>query len=231
MLSDFRGTHLHESSGWGHPCAGTHVDWGLIMPAIRTVVVDFGFTLCSEHYFNRLGPEMSARASKILFGAKSDMTDRWMSGLATSRDVAAYLSGFLDMSADSIHEKLVSGCSDMHFNDAVWSFVKRQHEASRKLALVTTNADIFSDVVVPAHGLNDVFDMIVNSADYGARLESKRPMWDRAFEALGAGHGYDGALLVEDTLKEVRLFRELGGQAYHYKDDASFAAWLESAGL
>ncbi|MAF52420.1 MAG: hypothetical protein CL694_05340 [Chloroflexi bacterium] len=201
------------------------------MPAIRAIVVDFGFTLCSEHYFNRLGPEMSSRASQILFGPQSEMTGRWMSGLTASRDVAAYLSGFLEISPESIHDALVRGCSDMHFNDAVWSFVKRQRDAGRKLALVTTNADIFSNVVVPAHGLNDAFDVIVNSADYGVRLKSKQPMWDRAFDALGAACGYDGALLVEDTLKEVRLFRELGGQAYHYKGDAAFTAWLESAGL
>ncbi len=200
------------------------------MSHIRTIVVDFGSTLCSEHYFNQLDPEMAHLASEILSGKKSDLTDRWMSGLTTSMDVCGHLSGLLDISPESIHDALVRGCSDMHFNDAVWSFVKRQHDAGPKLALVTTNADIFTDVIVPAHRLGDTFDAIVNSADYKVRLESKQRMWNDAFESLGAEHGYQSSLLVEDTLKEVRLFRELGGQAYHYSDDEAFAAWLESAG-
>ena len=201
------------------------------MPTVNAVVVDFGLTLCSELYFKELGPEMFERASRIVFGANSEMTTRWMNGLATSRDVAVYLSDFLEISPESIHAALVRGCSDMRFNDAVWSFVGQQREAGRKLALVTGNADIFRDVIVPAHGLDDAFDAIVSSADFKAQLGSKQLMWDRAFETLGSEYGYDGALLVEDTLKEVRLFRELGGRAYHYRDDPAFAQWLDSADL
>jgi FMN phosphatase YigB (HAD superfamily) len=201
------------------------------MPTLRAVVVDFGFTLSSEHYFKELGPERSEQASQILFGPDCDVTARWMRGLATSREVADYLAGFLEISPEAIHAALVDGCSDMRFNDAVWDFVSRQRDAGRKLALVTTNADIFRDVVVPAQGLDDAFDAIVSSADFKMVLPSKQPMWDRAFESLGPRCGYGSALLVEDTLKEVRLFRALGGRALHYRDDPTFAKWLESADL
>ena len=83
------------------------------MTTVHAVVVDFGFTLCSEHYFNELGPEMSERASQILFGAPSEMTSRWTSGMDTPKEVSVYLSGFLEISPESLHAALVSGSSEM----------------------------------------------------------------------------------------------------------------------
>jgi FMN phosphatase YigB (HAD superfamily) len=116
----------------------------------------------------------------------------------------------------------------MSFNQAVWNFARTQSAEGRKLALVTGNADIFREVIVPSHGLDREFDSIVSSSDFGVELPSKQPLWDAAFDALGPEFGYANSLLVEDTLREVELFRDLGGAAYQYRNGQEFDDWLNS---
>jgi len=198
---------------------------------IRAVVIDFGFTLCSDYYFRELGPRYAERITELLFSRDSEISRRWMGGLVNSEGVAEYLSDHLDASAADIYSALVRGCSRMSFNQAVWDFARNQKAEGRKLALVTINADIFKDVIVPSHGLDREVDIIVSSSDFKTELPSKQPLWDAAFDALGTEFGYANSLLIEDTQREVELFRELGGTAYRYQNDSDFIDWLAPSGL
>ena len=151
-----------------------------------------------------------------------------MGGLISSHEVSERLSNCLGLSADEIHSALARGCSRMSFNQAVWNFARTQSAEGRKLALVTGNADIFREVIVPSHGLDREFDSIVSTSDFGVELPSKQPLWDAAFDALGPEFGYANSLLIEDTLREVELFRDLGGAAYQYRNGQEFDDWLNS---
>ncbi|MDP6455453.1 MAG: hypothetical protein QF898_19400 [SAR202 cluster bacterium] len=197
----------------------------------REVVIDFGFTLCSDYYFRELGTRYEKRITELVFSRDSEIGRQWMGGLVSSEDVAEYLSNHLDISANDIHSALTRGCTQMSFNKAVWDFARSQRADGRKTALVTVNADIFRDVIVPSHGLDREFDTIVSSSDFGVKLPSKQTLWDTAFEALGAEFGYANSLLIEDTRREVELFRNLGGAAHQYRNDSEFNDWLDSSGL
>ena len=69
----------------------------------------------------------------------------------------------LGLSEDELHSELARGCSRMSFNQSVWNFARIQRAEGRNLALVTGNADIFREVIVPSHGLDREFDSIVTS--------------------------------------------------------------------
>ena len=198
---------------------------------IRAVVIDFGFTLSSDYYFRELGSRYTERITELLFSRDSAISRRWMGGLVTSKDVAECLSDHLDASAEDIYSALARGCSRMSFNQAVRDFAMNQKAQGRKLALVTVNADIFKDVIVPSHGLDREFDTIVSSSDFKTELPSKQPLWDAAFDALGPEFGYANSLLIEDTRREIELVRELGGSAYRYRNDPDFIGWLAASGL
>jgi hypothetical protein len=88
--------------------------------------------------------------------------------------------------------------------------------------------DVFTRVVVPSHRLDTIFDVILNSADYGELRKDR--LWPIAFEMLGRGIGYHNSLLIEDGPQEPALFRANGGDAYQYEDDDRFRAWLKTAG-
>ena len=198
--------------------------------SIRCIVFDFGRTLSSGPYFGPLGREGIARVSTLVFGDNSPRwADPWMRGELSSRDVARYLAEHTPYAVEELLDALRRGCSDMAFNPAVWDLAVEQRGLVRKLALVTANMDVFSEVVVPAHRLDETFHAIVNSADYGTL--DKANLWQHAFDLIGEGCSYAQSLLVEDSLRNVELFRALGGQAYLYTDDASLRAWLATADL
>ncbi len=199
----------------------------MYLPNIKCVVFDFAFTLSSAFYFRTLGEEALQTVSNVLFNnPDSGISSAWMTGEISSHDVAEFLSPYLSLPASYILDALRDGCANLRFNDAVLQFAIAQRRLGRKTALVTVNSDVFTDVVVPTHDLNSVFDAIVNSSDHGTM--DKTQLWPIAFQRLGPGYGYHNSLLIEDNERMVGSFRSLGGAAHQYQNDESFLAWLNT---
>jgi phosphoserine phosphatase len=196
------------------------------LSTIRCVVFDFGFTLSSDLYFTVVPPEYPnwrAIIQQLIFDQPA-VVRAWMTGERSLVDMARIVASEVDLPIPVIVETMERGCTKMSFNEAVWEFACAQRAQGRKTALVTANMDVFSKVVVPAHRLDTVFDVILNTADYG--VLSKDILWDHAFTAMGDGIGYTNSLLIEDGPKEPAMFRARGGRAYQYEDDQQFRAWL-----
>ena len=195
---------------------------------IKCVVFDFGFTLSPDHYFNVPPPgcpHWHAVIQKVIFGDPAIMIP-WMKGELTSLDIAGMLSRHFPLDIPTIAATMEKGCQHLAINPAVRDFAVAQKAAGRKTALVTDNMDVFTKVVVPSHGLDGLFDVILNSADF--HEIRKEFLWPIAFERLGGGIGYANSLLIEDGESEPVLFRELGGYAYQYSNDTAFLEWLDS---
>jgi FMN phosphatase YigB (HAD superfamily) len=195
---------------------------------IKCVVFDFGFTLSPDYYFNVTPPgcpQWQAVIQKVIFGEPT-IVNPWMRGELTSLDIAGILSSHFPLDIPTIAATMEEGCQRLHFNQAVWDFAVAQKAARRKTALVTDNMDVFSKVVVPFHGLEALFDVILNSADF--HKTRKELLWPIAFEWLGGGIGYANSLLIEDGESEPAKFRALGGQTHQYTNDQAFLEWLDS---
>ena len=194
---------------------------------IKCVVFDYGFTLSPDHYFNVTPPacpEWQAVIQKEIFGEPAIVIP-WMKGELTSLDIAGILASHLSLDIPTIAATMEEGCRHLKINQAVWDFAEAQKAAGRKTALVTDNMDVFSKVVVPAHGLQALFDVILNSCDF--HEIRKEVLWPLAFERLGGGIGYENSLLIEDGESEPALFRRMGGQAHQYSTDKAFLEWLD----
>lgn len=193
---------------------------------IKCVVVDFGWTLSSDYYF-KISPQGCLQwheiIQKYIFGEPSIVVP-WMKGELTSLDIANILSRYIPLDVPTIVATMEKGCQHLNFNPAVWDFAIAQQSTRRKTALVTDNMDVFTKVVVPAHGLDRLFDVILNSSDF--HETRKEVLWPIAFERLGGGIGYPNSLLIEDGVTEPAMFRTLGGYAYQYLNDEKFLDWL-----
>jgi hypothetical protein len=152
-----------------------------------------------------------------------------MVGALTTQDIARIISKYVDMDVASIVRTMEEGCKHLSFNEAVFNFAVAQRSEGRKTALVTANMDVFTNVVVPSHGLDRIFDVILNTSDY--KELRKEVLWPIAFELLGDGIHYENSLLVEDGEKEPALFRKHGGYAYQYRTDEEFAQWIRAVGF
>lgn len=195
---------------------------------VRCVVFDYGFTLSSELYFTAVPPAVPQWRELIqrLIFDHDDITGPWMCGEIGLDDIAAILAPEMAMTKDDVLGYLRRGCTDLGFNAAVIDFARRVQSGPLKSALVTANMDVFSDVVVPSHGLDRLFDVIVNSADVGTC--NKSVLWRVAFAALGAGISYHNSLLIEDGAANPATFRAQGGVAHQYVGDQVFRDWLRS---
>jgi len=193
---------------------------------IKCIVFDFGFTLSPDYYFMISPPgcpQWHEVIQKYIFGEPS-ITVPWMKGELTSLDIANLLSQHFPLDISIIAATMEKGCQHLSFNPAVWDFAVAQKAAGRKTALVTDNMDVFTKVVVPAHGLDQLFDVILNSSDF--HETRKDVLWPIAFERLGGGIGYATSLLIEDGETEPAMFRASGGYACQYVNDENFLNWL-----
>jgi phosphoserine phosphatase len=200
-----------------------HVD----LTTIRCVVFDFGFTLSSDLYFTLAPagyPHWRDTIQQHIFDQRP-IVNAWMTGDLHLVDIARIVAQHIDLPLAMIVETMELGCTTMTFNPAVWEFACAQRAQGRKTALVTANMDVFTKVVVPAHQLDTVFDIILNTADY--RELRKELLWDRGFQMLGDNLHYATSLLIEDGPIEPALFRARGGFAYQYEDDKRFRQWLQ----
>jgi hypothetical protein len=195
---------------------------------IKCIVFDFGFTLSPDYYFKVVPagcPEWHDVIQTVIFWDLS-IAIPWMKGELTSLDIAGILSRHMQLDIPTIAATMEKGCQNLGFNPSVRDFALAQKKTHRKTALVTDNMDVFTKVVVPAHHLDQLFDVILNSSDH--HEIRKEVLWPIAFERLGGGIGYANSLLIEDGETEPALFRELGGNAYQFRSDELFWDWQET---
>jgi FMN phosphatase YigB (HAD superfamily) len=192
---------------------------------IKCVVFDFAGTLCSCPYFRPLGPAFLDLVTERIFGKSSEQwADPWMRGDVSRNEIAAYLSQLSGLSENAVLQGLYEGCRTLRFNKAVWEFAKAQRHADRRTVLATLNMDVFSQIVVPSHSLSSIFDVIVNTSDFGTL--KKDVLWQEAFRRLGDGITFSNSLLIDDSPLMVSMFRDMGGVAHQYTNDGEFQAWL-----
>ncbi len=195
---------------------------------IKCVVFDYGFTFSPDFYL-KVAPAEAPKWHEIIqehIFKDSSITIPWMKGQISTREVAGILTRYIPLDAERILSIMEAGCRELAFNPAVWLFALEQRMAGRKTALVTDNMDVFTNVVVPSHKLDRIFDVIVNSSDIGEI--DKEILWPIAFERLDSGIGYGNSLLIEDGETEPAKFRQQGGYAFQYKDEKSFSKWVKS---
>jgi FMN phosphatase YigB (HAD superfamily) len=201
---------------------------------IKCIVFDFANTLYSGLYFN-IAPPGCENWRELFNTYVFDKSDRnaietqVMNGELGTEDIAGIISGHVGLGIESAVKLMEEGSKDLEFNPAIFDFAIEQKNKGLATALVSVNMEVFTKTVVPAHDLEDVFDVIVNSFDY--EETEKEILWDIAFSKLGAGITYSNSLLIDDGIENVHLFEELGGYAYQYRDDESFSEWLSCTGL
>jgi phosphoserine phosphatase len=197
---------------------------------INSVIFDFSGTLASGRYFALLGQGSLDIIGDLVFGKNSTQwADPWMKGELTSDDITSYLAQKLGKPKERIVSALYKGCSTMVFNPAVRCFAAQQRAGVRKTALVTVNMDVFTNIVVPAHRLDRLFDLVLNTSDY--RTLDKSKLWRTALCEFGPEYSFASSLLIDDNPRMVSLFRSLGGQAFQYEGDESFQMWLADTGF
>ncbi len=186
---------------------------------------DFGDTLVDERWMRRRPPEC-ATWEAVWEEVMAEHADEWNVGRIGTDQVFAALAERSGMTDFAVISHARRCCESIEFNETAWRLVRQRRLPQ---ALVTVNPDLLAGVVVPAYGLDDVFDVIVTSS--AERTDDKPALCDIALQRLGFTGSRSDALLIDNRLDLVEAWKELGGAGYWFESDERLRADLPSLGL
>jgi FMN phosphatase YigB (HAD superfamily) len=189
-----------------------------VEPAL--ILWDFGDTLADERWMLQSpeGVPQWSDAYRAHIVEDTELIDAWSAGTATAEDVAGQLAPALGFDVATTLKHMRDACRRLHFFAAVMQSVRARRQRGLAQAIVTVNADVFSDVVVGEYGLADLFDTIVNSCHFGTA--DKVDLCAIAMEHLG--HDIEVTMLIDNIADNVRRFEERGGAGYLFTNELAF---------
>lgn len=190
--------------------------------AIDAILWDFGDTLCDERWM--LSPLGGAPRWPEAYRSVLDaggLADRWNMGRVGAAEVAEEFARSLDIPAPRILAHMRACCRNVAFYPAVMDLAAG---LALPQAIVTVNPDLFSEVVVPAYGLEARFDTIVTSWQEGT--VSKADLCEAALSRLPGALEPGRCLLIDNRLENLVEWRARGGLGLHFEDDASLGSRL-----
>jgi phosphoglycolate phosphatase-like HAD superfamily hydrolase len=187
-----------------------------VVVAAAELLWDFGDTLVDERWM-RTPPVGCPTWEAAWLEVMAHSADRWNLGAVTSTKIFDALSVRTGMAREQVEAHARRCCEQLVFNETAWRVAK---ERWLPQALVTVNPDLFTDHIVPVHGLTAVFDVIVVSSAEGT--DDKSELCDRALTRLGYSGPRSAALLIDNRRDLVNAWIDTGGAGYLFHSDQQF---------
>lgn len=193
---------------------------------IKTVIFDFDQVLCRDYFFKNLkasDPETSGLIDNF-FKTQRPIIRDWMRGKFDYKHFNSLLKQKYGITAD-LDTLLLDSLKLMEFDSLLLNFTKELKSKGIIPALVTDNMDVFS--IIKSHNrLEDYFDLIILSSDYGRLKADDDSLLDVAQEKLSLA--YPEMLLVDDREDNGEKMIEKGGQFWHYQyNTEEFIDWFK----
>jgi len=199
-------------------------------PNIRTILFDFDGVFCHDRFYVKtLLPKHRKTYDWIqenLFERNQDFVHRWMKGQITSSEVNRWIAEKTDIDCEQLVHLFSESVRLMVIDQELLELITQLRNKGIKIGLVTDNMDVFSTITITSHKLNERFDAIINSADYGfLKKDENGKLFDIALERVG--ESIEESLLVDNSATAIALFKQKGGQAYLYENFRVFEEWAQ----
>lgn len=185
----------------------------------QTVLFDFDGVLCKGRFYEKtLLPNYSEVYDWIqmnIFGNK-DLVRDWMRNRVNSAEVNELIA-----KNTGIENKLLNGLYEesvrrMELEERIIDLAKSLKSEGKKIGIVTDNMDVFTKITIPNHRLDKLFEVIVNSADYGLlKKEENGRLFDIALATLG--EVIENSLMIDNSEATIELYKQKDGQGFLYK--------------
>jgi hypothetical protein len=144
----------------------------------------------------------------------SELADEWNLGTVNSAQVFEELARGTGMTVQAVEDHARRCCQQIVFHQTAWAVARSPFLPQ---ALVTVNADLFEPMVVDAHGLRSVLDVVVMSFAEGT--VNKSALCDIALERIGYRGPRSQALLIDNRRDLVAGRQKVGGTGYWFMSD------------
>ncbi|MDD5626532.1 MAG: hypothetical protein PHW01_00745 [Patescibacteria group bacterium] len=198
----------------------------------HSLLFDFDGVLCYDRFYRatleKIYPEVYAWIQENIFGDRQELVGQWMRGKINSAEINHIIAKNTAINGALLERLFVKSVRLMKIDQELRDYIAGLKKRVGKIGLVTDNMDVFSKITVKNHSLNKLFDVIINSADYGyLKKDQKGKLFDIALAKMG--EEINNTLLVDDSLKVTNLYQDKGGKAFLYQNFQDFRWFLDNA--
>ncbi len=194
----------------------------------RTILFDFDGVLCHDRFYGETVksqyPEVHDWIQENIFGSNDKLVKDWMRGKIRAQEINQIVVKYTGIDYAELHKLFVESVRNMKIDERIIGVARELKQNGRTLGIVTDNMDVFTEITVSNHKLDELFGAIVNSADHGyLKKDENGKLFDIAMAAVGE-NDISNTLLIDDSASTIELYRERGGNAYRYKNFTEFQA-------
>ena len=195
----------------------------------QTILFDFDGVLCKDRFYEKnllpKYPDIYSWIQINIFGDK-ELVRKWMRGQICSAEVNKLISEHTNIAQEKLNELYEESIHGMKLEGELVDLIKSLKKSGKKIGIVTDNMDIFTKITVPNHKLDTLFDIIINSADYGAlKTENDGKLFDVALVALN--EKIENSLMIDDSEKTIEFYKQKGGNGFLYKNFSKLESFLQ----
>ncbi len=194
------------------------------MAQLKTFVFDFDGVLCHDKFYHSelkdSFPNIVDWIQREIFGNR-ELVDSWMRGILKSNDINRVIATNCGIDFALLDKMFRNSVRRMLLDVDLLTLILELKKVGYPLCLVTDNMDIFSEITITNLRLNKIFDVIVNSADYGfLKKERGGALFDIALTQISCP--IQETILIDDSLSTIEMYANKGGQTFPYKNFESF---------
>ncbi|PIT88069.1 MAG: hypothetical protein COU29_03585 [Candidatus Magasanikbacteria bacterium CG10_big_fil_rev_8_21_14_0_10_36_32] len=194
----------------------------------QTILFDFDGVLCKGRFYEKTllpdYPEVYDWIQLNIFKDK-ELVRRWMRNQIDSIEINKLISQNTGIEYEILKKLYKESVRNIKLDDKLVGLAKSIKLSGKKIGIVTDNMDIFTQITVPNHRLNVLFDVIINSADYGRlKNEDNGKSFDVALSDLG--EKIESSLMIDDSESTIELYKKKGGHGFVYKNIEELKSFL-----
>lgn len=191
-----------------------------------TLFIDFDGTLCHDRFWRSLEPELQAKVQTSLFSSKKELVKDWMLGKYTSEEINQILAEESYADYELLWSTFVDDCEKMSISENVLNKIGSLRD-SYFTVLITDNMDSLDRFTVPALGLDQYFDLIVNShAERALKNDENGKSFQKVIEKYQSP--LSESILIDNSVSSCKVFEDLGGKSCLVTPENTLVDWLET---
>lgn len=194
----------------------------------QTILFDFDGVLCRGRFYKETllssYPKIYDWIQENIFGNEKIVLD-WMRNNIISTDINKMIAENTGIKYELLTELYEESIRKIELEKEVKKLAESLKSFGKKIGIVTDNMDVFTEIIIPNHQLDELFDVVINSADYGLlKKDKKGKLFDIALTELE--EKIENSLMIDDSESTIELYKRKGGQGFVFKNLSELKLFL-----
>jgi HAD superfamily hydrolase (TIGR01509 family) len=194
----------------------------------KVILFDFGGVLCKDKFYEKVSlPNHQHNfdwIQKNIF-ADQELINKWMRGQIRDKQINQIIATNTGIDWQLLQKLFEVSVALMELEAEMIELAQDLKKLGHKIGIVTDNMEVFQNITVPKHKLDKLFDVIISSIDHGIlKQDENGRLFDMALASLN--ESIDNSLMIDDSVNNIQMFKNKGGQGFLYKNTADLKSFL-----